>query len=45
MSFDFNKQDEQYSFVAAKARRGDYDVLAERPNELFETLRALLAAE
>jgi hypothetical protein len=45
MSFDFNKQDVQYSFIAAKARRGDYEVLADRPNGLLETLRALLAAE
>ena len=45
MSFDFNEQDMQYSFVAAKVRRGDYDVLADRPNELLKTLRALLAAE
>jgi hypothetical protein len=45
VSFDFNRQGEEYTYFAAKAPQEDYNVLADHPRAMLETLRALLAAE
>jgi hypothetical protein len=45
MSFDFNKQGEEYTYFAAKAPQEDCKVLPDRPRKMLETLRALLAEE